>query len=130
ARAGTIAGGKSCRVARAGTELISGQIWSITADEIHLDRPAEALAELDEVARADGAVAVEVQGIVDAAEVLAEDDEVVAGHVAVAGDVAIEADQVGRGAGAADQLIIVAAGAVAVAVEWAVGASNLSGGDG
>src|ERR1700730_10017725 len=53
------------------------------------DRPPEPQPELDEVAGADGAVAVEVEGEEVTAEVLAEDDEVVRGHGAVAVDVAI-----------------------------------------
>ena len=56
------------------------------------DRPAEPQPELDEVAGADGAVAVEVEGEEVAAEVLAEDDEVAGGDGAVAVDVAVEAE--------------------------------------
>src|SRR5205807_2499294 len=94
------------------------------------NRPAEAQTELDEVAGTDRAVAVEVQGIVHAAEVLPEDNEVAGGDRAVTVDVAKESEQVWRGTGAADQLIIIAAGAVAVAIEWTVGVGNFGRGDG
>src|SRR5207237_181135 len=53
-----------------------------------LNRPAEPLPELDVVAGAHAAVAVEVEGGVDAAEEQAEDDEVIGGDRAVAGDFA------------------------------------------
>src|SRR5262245_59943766 len=94
------------------------------AIEMDSYRPTEPQTELNKVAGADTVIIIEIKGRIGTAKILAEHDEVVGSDGAIAINVAKHAKQPGRGGRVANQHIIVATDAIAIAIQAADRARN------